>query len=134
MFIVTLVFPNNISLFSHYQQVQKEINLAMFTSNNYSSAAYNNSKASVEVIVSKVNDNKVTVLNRKTFDTRNLKQYPSVENSINNQVKINGNLKSSDMLMVTYTITYDTDGSVLKMQNSEYISKETVKDNIKINI
>lgn len=134
MFIVTLVFPNNISLFSSYQQVQKEINVSTFTNNNYSAAAYGNAKASVEVIVSKVNDDKVMVLNRKTFNTLTLRQYPSATNAINNKVKIAGSLKGSDMLMVTYIITYNTDGSVLKLQNSELISKETLKDNININI
>ncbi len=134
MFIVTLVFPNNISLFSGYHKVQKEINLAMFTNNNYSASSYDAARASVEVTVSKVNENKVTVLNRKTFNFLQLKQYPCAANAINNTVKIAGNLKSSDLLMVTYTITYNTDGSVLRFQNSELISKETLKDNIKINI
>jgi hypothetical protein len=134
MFIVTLVFPNNVSLFSRYQQVQKEINLAMFTKNDYSYTAYNDANASVEVIVSKVNNNKVTVLNRKTFAALQLKQYPAAGQAISNHVKINGSLKSSDMLMVTYIITYNTNGSLLKYQKSELVSKETTKDNINITI
>ena len=134
MFIVTLVFPNNISLFSRSQLVQKEINLAMFTNNNYNYAAYNDAKASVEVTVSKVSNNKVTVLNKKSFTALQLQQYPSAANAINNKVKIAGSLGSHDVLMVTYTVTYDAKGCILTFQNSELISKETANDNISITI
>ena len=134
MFIVTLVFPNNISLFSQNQMVQKEISLAMSTNNNYSYAAYNDAEASVEVTVSKVSNQKVTVLNKMSFTALQLKKYPCAASAINNTVKIAGSLKSSDVLMVTYTITYNTNGSILRFQNNEFISKETAKDNININI
>lgn len=134
MFIVTLVFPNNISLFSNYQQVQKDISVSMFTSNDYSFAAYKDAKASVEIVISKVNNNKVTVLNKTSFSALQLKQYPSAAKAVTNTVKVNSNLKSSDMLMITYTIFYNSNGNILKHETNELISKESATDHININI
>ena len=134
MFIVTLVFPNNISIFSSYQQVQKDINISMFTNNDYNFAAYKDAKASVEVVISKVNGNRVTVLNKTSFSALQLKQYPTAAKAVIGKVKVNSSLKNSDILMVTYTIIYNTNGSILKHETSELIGKENETDHININI
>jgi hypothetical protein len=132
MFFVTLVFPNNLSLFSDAQYVQKDINLAVFSNSNYNLPAYDDAKATIEVTISKVDASTTTILSKKTFTALQLKQYPAAASAINNKLSISGNIKNNEVLLVTYTITYDTNGSILKFQNSEVINKQTTNDDINI--
>ena len=134
MFIVTLVFPNNLSFFNHTQKVHKEINFSISSQSNYSSAAYDDAQAIVEVMVSKVDENKTVVLDKKSFKAMQLKEFPAAANAINKMITVDEYLSGNEMLMVTYTITYNSNGSVIKFQNIEPVSKESAKDLISINI
>ena len=134
LFIVTLVFPNNLSWFHHSQKVNKEIKLSIFTQNNYSSAAYDDAQATVAVTVSKVMDNKKLIISRQSFTALQLKQFPSAINAITKQLSIDEVMKSNEMLMVTYTISYNSNGSILTFENNEIVNKETAKDTINIAI
>ena len=134
MFIVTLVFPNNISLFNHTQSVQKEIHFSIFSGSDYHSAAYNDAKASVEVTVSKVNGDKAIVIGKKSFSALELSKFPSSANAISDTLLISDTIESNEVLMVTYTITYNTNGSIIQFQNKEIINRETGKDNLNVTI
>lgn len=134
MFIVTLVFPNNISLFNHTQSVQKEIHFSIFSESNYQSAAYNDAKASVEVTVSKLSGDKAIVIGKKSFSALALSKLPSSANAISDKLLISDTIESSELLVVTYTITYNTNGSIIQFQNKEIINKETERDNLNVTI
>ncbi len=101
MFVVTLVFPNNLSFFNHSQQVNKEINLSIFSNNNYSTAAYDDAQATVKVTVSKVSENKTVVIGKKTYNALQLKQFPSAADAISKKFMVSGNLSGNELLMVT---------------------------------
>ena len=134
LFLVTFVFPSNLSFFNHTQLIHKEINVSVFSESNYNSAAYNDAQAVVEVTVSKIDENKTVVLNKKTYKAMELKQFPSAANAINKKLMVTDNLSGNEALMVTYSITYNSNGSVIKFQNSKLVNKKTAKDNINIKI
>lgn len=134
MMIVTLVFPNNISFLSKAQQVNKEINFSLFSGSNYTSAAYNDAQATVEITVSKMNAEKAVVIGKKTYSALQLKQFPAAANAINKKLTVSGKLAGNEALVVTYTITYNSNGSIITFADSKIISKETTKDNVNISI
>ena len=134
LLMVTLVFPNNLSFFNKAQQVNKEINLSLFSGSNYNSAAYDDALASVEITVSKVTANKAVVIGKKTYSALQLKQFPAAANAINQKLMISGKLAGNEALVVTYTITYNSNGSIITFADSKMISKETATDNVNISI
>ncbi len=134
LFIVTLVFPNNLSLFRSAQNVNKEINLSIFTDNNYRLAAYDNQQATIEVTVSKVKNNQQVILSKQVFTPLQLKQFPTASNAINTKLNVNDVMSRNEILIVTYSVSYNSNGSVIVVENNEVMSKETGKDNISIKI
>ncbi len=134
LFIVTLVFPNNLSLFSHTQKVNKEINLSIFSSSNYSAAAYDDARATIEITISKINGDKKVVLSKQSYQSMQLKQFPLVAKAISKKLNIDNVVGSNEILMVTYTISYDSNGSVITFENNEVINKKTASDHIDISI
>ena len=134
LFIVTLVFPNNLSLFRSAQNVNKEINLSIFTENNYGSAVYDNEQATIEVTVSKVKDNKQVIIGKQLFTPLQLKQFPTAANAINTKMNVRDVMNRNETLLVTYSVSYNSNGSVIKFENNEILNKEMGKDNISIKI
>ncbi len=134
LFIVTLVFPNNLSLFSRAQKVNKEINLSIFSGSNYNTAAYDDANATVEITVNKINGNKKTVLSRQSYKAVQLKQYPFADKAITKMFTVNSLMGNNEILMITYTISYNSNGSVITFENNQVLNKNTSKDDINISI
>src|SRR3954454_220982 len=88
LFVVTLVFANRLFSGSTSNTVNKKIDLAVFTDNNYNSAAYDSSLAQVEVTVYRVIGNSSYTALTKTYDARQLKQYAFENNPEINFVNI----------------------------------------------
>ena len=112
----------------------KEISFSIAPENNYSSAAYSNSKATVHVVVTKVRGNKQTIVWDKTFDTIQLKNYPRLNEAFAENVKIPGVIDNKEKLVVKYIITYDNKGSILQLQSGEDVSTGNEKNNLMIGI
>ena len=134
LFLVTFVFSNNLSLFSHSKKVDKEIHLSIFSNSNYNASVYDNDQAIIEVTVSKMDKNKIVIINKQSYKALQLKQYPSAANAISKNVKVNATFNGDELLLITYTITYNSNGSILSFQNSEVVNKDTENDNINIKI
>ena len=134
LFIVTLVFPNNLSFFRNAQMVNKEINLSLFTKNNYSSAVYDDAQATVEVTISKIKGSKQVIIGKQVFTPLQLKQFPTVANAIKTKMTVRDVMNHNETLIVTYNVSYNSNGSVIKFENNEIMNKETGKDNISIKI
>ncbi len=134
LFIVTLVFPNNLSFFKSTQKVTKEINLSIFTENNYTLPAYNNQEVTIQVTVSKVKNNQQVILSKQVFTPLQLKQFPTAANAINTKMNVNNVMNRNETLIVTYRVSYNSNGSVIVLENSEILNKEMGMDNISIKI
>jgi hypothetical protein len=123
LFVVTLVFANKLFSGSTSNLVNKKIDLAIFTDNNYSSAAYDSSIAQVEVIVQRVSNNSSYTALTKTYDAKQLKHYTTDKNSETDIVNIQGVKDDKELLKVTYYVTYNTKGSTFTIAREEVIGR-----------
>ena len=57
-----------------------------------------------------------------TFDAKLLNRYPSVKKALSQKVTIQNVIESKDHLEINYFLTYESDGSVLKMQSANFKS------------
>ena len=103
--------------------VSKSISLEVYKADDYSAAIYNDASAKLRVTVTKVSGKNRTIVWDKTFDALQLRQYPSLKNAISQKVVIGNVFDSKEHLEVIYTLTYNSKGNVLEMQNGVLVSK-----------
>src|SRR5437764_328579 len=108
--------------------VSKNISFAVYKSNNYASDVYNTTFAKLHIIITKVRGTSHTVVWDKTFDAKLLKQYPSLENALRQQVTVPDVLDTREHIEVTYTLTYNSNGSELQMQSGTVVSGNKSND------
>jgi hypothetical protein len=97
--------------------VEKNISFALYKSNDYNADVYNNTSATVHITIEKVSSKGRSTVWEKTFDAQTLKQYPSLQQAIAQTVKVPNVFDSKEHLEVSYTLTYNSKGNELKMQN-----------------
>ena len=114
--------------------VTKDISLALYAGGNYNSKVYDQSVAQVHVIVAKLRGNKQTIVWEKTFDSMELQKIPACTNAISQKVRIGNVFDKKEQLVVYYTLTYDSKGSIMQMQNGTYVSKGNHTDKLFISI
>ncbi len=111
----------------------KNISFAVYKGNTYASEIYNSTSAKLHITIEKVSGRKRTIVWSKTFDAKLLKQYPSLEHALFQTVtvpKVIGN----DRLEITYTLTYNSNGSELQMQNGTIVSGKMKSNKLEISI
>lgn len=123
-----------VKYFTKEQPVSKEINLAISSNNNYSSAAYSDAKASVHVIITKLEGNRQTVVSDEVYNDLQLSQVPTNGNAINSKIVIPNVFNKREKLVVTYTITYDSRGSIIQLCNGTVASDKSNTEKIEIHI
>jgi hypothetical protein len=107
------------------QLVNKNVSVAVYKGSSYTSGVYNNTSAQVHIIVEKVDTKgQHTIVWDKKLDSRYLSQYPSAENALKQNITIPGINEKKEYLVVHYTLTYNSKGSELQMQDGTI-----VKDN-----
>ena len=106
--------------------VDKNISFAVYKGSSYASGIYNNTSAQVHMIVEKVNTKgERTIVWDKTLDSRCLSQYPSAENALKENITIHNVNQKKERLVVYYTLTYNSKGSELQMQDGAIVSDYT---------
>ncbi|MBG9377289.1 hypothetical protein I5907_13690 [Panacibacter sp. DH6] len=103
--------------------VEQNISLSIYKGANYNAKVYDCTYAQVQVFIQKVNGNNRTIVWQKTFDEQLLKQYPSVENAIREEVRISGIKERKEHLEVVYVLVYNSKGAELQMQGGSVIEK-----------
>ena len=114
--------------------VQKSIDLAVYSANNYSSAAYNQTSAQVHIIVEKVSKHSRTIVWEKTMDARLLKQYPTADKAISQKIIVPGVHDRKEHLEVKYFLIYNSKGSQLEMQDGTVVSSGAKSGKLNIGI
>lgn len=112
--------------------VDQAFTLTIFKDLDYSSVAYNYTYAQVHITVEKLNGSKSIVELDTTFDNQLLKNYPTIENAQLQKVIIPNVFANKEKVIVTYVLTYNSDGSQLQMQNSKVLKNENEHLNIGI--
>jgi len=97
--------------------VEKNISFALYKGSDYNSDVYNSTSATVHITIEKVSSKGRSIVWEKTFDAQTLKQYPSLQQAIAQTVKVPNVFDSKEHLEVSYTLTYNSKGSELQMQN-----------------
>ena len=111
----------------------KSISVAIYKGNSYAADIYSNTSAKLHITIEKVNGNCRTQVWSQTLDAKMLKEYPSAEQALAETVMV-PKVFSKENLQVTYTITYDSDGSELQMQSAEIVSGNTKETKLSISI
>ncbi|HXL58969.1 MAG TPA: hypothetical protein VN958_22055 [Chitinophagaceae bacterium] len=105
--------------------VSKNLSFAVYKSSSYTSGAYDNTSAQVHIIVEKVNIRGTrTIVWDKTLDAKSLSQYPSIENALQQKITIANVNEKKEHLVVYYTLTYNSKGSELLMQEGIVVKDE----------
>lgn len=102
--------------------VEQSVSFAVYKEGNYASAIYNNTSAKVHVVIEKVSSKERKTVWEKTFDAQTLKDYPSIQNAIAQTVEIPNVFNSKEHLEVSYTLTYNSNGTELQMQNGMVVN------------
>ena len=121
------------NLFSE-KPVDKNINVEVYKTSSYVSPAYANTFATLEVTVVRVKGNKKDTAFQHTFQPKQLKDFPSSDKPMIQEIIIPNVNDRNEKLEIYYRLTYDTKGSVLNFLNTTTISKgqQTGKLNIQI--
>ena len=102
--------------------ISKNIRLEIYKGDNYTSTVYNDAFAKLQVTV-KVRGYKRCIVWQKQYDAKLLSQYPSAANAISQNVVIPNVADRNEHLEVVYTLTYDTKGSVMLLQDGTVVAK-----------
>ncbi|HRI20053.1 MAG TPA: hypothetical protein PLA68_03840 [Panacibacter sp.] len=134
VFATALFFNNIKAVISPETPVSKEINLAVATDNNYTSAVYKDALAKVQIAIIKVSGNKQTIVWDKTYDNLPLQKYPELTNAFIQNIKVPNILDSKEKLYISYKVTYNSKGSVLQVANGSAVSTGDSEEKLFINI
>jgi hypothetical protein len=98
--------------------VSKNISFTVYKSNPYTSGVYHNTSAQVHIVVEKVNTNgQHTIVWDERLDPKCLSQFPSIENALKQNITIHKVNQKKEYVIVHYTLTYNSKGSELQMQD-----------------
>ncbi|HVX49032.1 MAG TPA: hypothetical protein VHB48_02710 [Chitinophagaceae bacterium] len=114
--------------------VSKNISLAVYTANSYTSKIYNDASAKLQVAVVKVRGRNRTTVWQKEYNAKLLKDYPSLQNALSQKVVVNNVVDSKEHLEVIYTITYNDNGNKMCLQDGATIAKGNNNGQLYINI
>ncbi|HWB24658.1 MAG TPA: hypothetical protein VG738_04220 [Chitinophagaceae bacterium] len=129
--IAAYIFWSNIKTPAENLQ-SKTLSMAVYTDNNYAAKIYDASTAGLTISVKKVNAKSNEVVWVESFPALALKLFPTLENAFKPVIKIPA-MSAKDVLEVSYTLTYDSKGSVLQMANTEVVTASD-KGLLQINI
>jgi len=114
--------------------VSKSVSFAVYKADNYSASIYNNASAKLQVAIVKVRNGKRSTVWQKEYDAKLLKEYPSLQNALAQKVVVNNIVDGKEKLEVVYTITYDSDGSTMQLQDGTVIDRGANDGKLFINI
>ena len=104
--------------------VDREFTLAIYKGQDYSSDAYRYTYAQVHITVEKLNGSKRIVELDTSFDNQLLKDYPTIENAQLEKVRIPNVFANKEEVIISYELTYYSEGSLLQTQNSKVLKNE----------
>jgi hypothetical protein len=111
--LIITFFSSFIGLIAPEKPVTKTVEIAIYSGADYSQEIYKNSKAQVQVTVSKYKNNKFEVVYTTTVEAGSLSQLPSANNAMVKAIEVNNFYEKQEILVAKYTISYESDGAVL---------------------
>ncbi len=103
--------------------VEKKIAVSMYKGNSYRSHVYKGTSAEIYLVVEKVDGFSRTPVWDTTFKARVLKAFPFKEKALNYEFNVQCLMNESEHLEVNYFITYNSKGSLLRMQSPKALAE-----------
>lgn len=110
--------------------VNKHLTLVIYKDKNYASDVYDNTYAAVQVTVEKIQGDKRHIVYDTTYDARLLKDFPSAEQAYLQEVTIPDVFANKEQVVVSYVLTYYSQGSRLQVQDGSVLEGEHEQVNI----
>lgn len=101
--------------------VDKTISFTLYKGSNYASKIYRGSSAEISITVEKVRNTRRTVVWDTTFDAKLLSKYPSLKKAMSQNITIPDVIENKEHLELNYVLTYNSNGSILKVQSGSFI-------------
>ena len=98
---------------------------SLYKGSNYASKVYRSSSAEIYIAVEKVRSTTRTVVWDTTLDARLLSKYPSLKKAMSKKITIPNVIENKEHLEMNYILIYNSNGSILKMQSSNFIFNST---------
>lgn len=95
----------------------KNINVEVYKTASYVSAAYSNTTASLQVTVIRVKKNVRDTVWQHSFQPTELKDYPEVNKPITQKILIPNVNDAKEQLEIYYSVTYNSKGNILNYWN-----------------
>lgn len=112
--------------------VDKTVFVAVYKENNYKAEVYDCTHAEVHIDLEKVNGKNRTPVWDTTFDAKLLRQYPSIEKALLRKITVENVIDKKEHLEINYLIKYNSNGSILQMQNGSIMADSSGKLSIGI--
>jgi hypothetical protein len=103
--------------------VSKTLEISMYAKADYSEEIYKGSKAKVQVTISKYRNKKFQVIHQEVLEASSLNNIPSKTNPFVKAIQVNNLYEKKDLLVATYTVSYESNGSILKYDKHILIPK-----------
>jgi hypothetical protein len=135
VFILAITFQGQIKdIIVPEKPVSKTLEIAMYAKADYSQEIYKGSKAKVHVTISKYRNKKFEVVYDTTLEAGDLNNLPSQENAFVKAIQVNNFYENKELLVATYTISYESNGSVIKYDKHILIPESKGKRELAVTI
>jgi hypothetical protein len=128
LIVITASFRAQVSQLMKPAGNSKEINISIKPAGDYSGRVYAGAKAQVNISLIKVKRKKTEVIWEKEYPDVKLNQLDAVCTSLDRTVYVDSLRSRREKLYIRYTITYKSNKSVLKVEQSKALSADTPSD------
>src|SRR5688500_7161444 len=135
MAVITASFHAQVKKFViKERKTNKIINIAVSTTDSYHLNAYKHCEAKLEYTVIKIRGSQIDTVVQKQLPKFKLKDLSSFASAFNENIEVKDIAVRKEKVVVGYTITYLSNGSVLKVAHETLIPKHETVDSLIINI
>jgi hypothetical protein len=114
--------------------VTKTLEISMYAKAAYSGEVYKGSKAKVHLTVSKYRNKKFQVVYDTVLEAGDLSNLPSQKDAFIKAIQVNNFYEKRELLVATYTVSYESKGSILKYDKHILIPESKGKRELAVTI
>jgi hypothetical protein len=116
------------------RKVSKIVDMGISSKSNYSSSAYKYCEARIDYTITRIKGAQRDTLVQKQVQPFKLKELHSFAKSFNEQIAINDVAERREQIVISYTVTYASKGSELRVHHEQLIPRGVLTDSVRIHI
>lgn len=132
--IISFFAFRNTTVTTTESKVAKTIDMQVYAAANYSGAAYNSSNASLHVTVTRLDESTKEIVWQMDYPALELKAFPANINAFKQQINIPAIFGRASNFEIDYTLTYNSNGSILQMKNTGVLDASKQNEKLFIEI